>query len=127
MANTEPEAGKHQHWSYGTPVLKNGHYLLSTFGRYAISFVLGALTAAFVVGGKSRDLSDLLIWKGEVNATLQRMDAYGTNASKWMLAEETAKIQANTSKIEDLYKKVEPIGTMQSKIEDLRRDVPTKK
>src|SRR5438552_15573854 len=108
MASTEPEAGKHQqHWSHGGPVLRNGHYLLSTCGRYAISFVLGALTAAFIVGGKSRELSDLLIWKGEVNATLQRMDAYGTNASKWMLAEETAKIQANTATIEDWYKKLE--------------------
>src|SRR5207249_242622 len=107
------------------PVLRNGHYLLSTFGRYAISFLLGGLSAAFVFGTKSQNISDLLKWQGKIDATLERMDTFGTNASKFKLEEENGKIQSNVLAIADLQKKVEPIGTMQSKIERLERDMAT--
>ena len=127
MENNHPSHKPQQHWSHGAPVLKNGHYLLTTFGRYAISFLLGGLSAAFLIGGKTQNLNDLLVWKGEVNLTLQRMDRDGTNASRWKMEEEKAQITANKILIEDLQKRVEPIGVMQTKIERLERDMTTKK
>src|SRR5216117_1831023 len=113
MDNHPPQKQNH-HWSHGgPPVLKNGHYLLSTLGRYLISFLLGGLSAAFLFGSKSQNLSDLLIWKGKVEATLERMDRDGTNASRWNLTEERSTIASNKVLIEELQKKVEPIGAMQ--------------
>src|SRR5436190_2083948 len=119
MANNNPEPSKQQqHWSHSAPIFKNG-YMLSTFGRYIISFLLGALSAAYVVGGKSQNISDLLTFKGKTEATLERLDTFGTNASKMNIAEVNNRVNANTVAIGELQKKLEPLGTMQSKIERL--------
>src|SRR6267142_5281910 len=65
-----------------SPVFKNGGYAMSTIGRYAVSFLLGALSAAFMVGSKSQNINDLIAFKAKAEATLERMDTYGSNASK---------------------------------------------
>src|SRR6266436_9436169 len=90
MANHDPDQQKQHHFS---PVFKNGGYAMSILGRYAISFALGALSAAFFLGGKSRDVNDLIEWKGHmstlsnewkghIDTVIERMDSFGTNASK---------------------------------------------
>src|SRR6266705_6674059 len=112
MSHTEPEAGKQQHWSHGAPVLRNGHYLLSTFGRYAISFLLGGLSAAFIVGGKTRDLSELLVWKGEVIAYMKE-----ANNRFEKLDKDRWDIEQQSKDISDLKEKVKPIESMKGTIE----------
>jgi hypothetical protein len=104
----------------------NGTFWAS-WARQIIAFVFGALTAAFVVGGKSRDLSDLLVWRGAIDAEIQRMNNEGTRASKARVNEEAAQIQNNTNSINELLKKVEPIGAMQAKIERLQHDIDARK
>lgn len=95
--------------------------------RYVLSFLLGSLSASFFLGGKSRDISDLLIWKGSIDTEISRMNREGTNASRMKVEEERGQIQSNTNSINDLYRKLEPIGAMQAKIERLQHDVDTKK
>jgi hypothetical protein len=123
MADHISSQDKH-HFS---PVFKNGGYAMSTVGRYAVSFLLGALSAAFVVGSKTQNITDLIAFKGKTEATLERMDTFGTNASKMKVEEQNLRINGNTLAILDLQKRLEPLGTMQSKIERLERDMATKK
>jgi hypothetical protein len=104
----------------------NGTFWAS-WARQIIAFVFGALTAAFMIGGKSRDISDLLTWRGQMDATITRMDRDGTNASRFKVDQEQKQIQDNSAQIRDLQKAVEPIGAMQAKIERLQHDLDAKK
>src|ERR1043165_8073937 len=106
-------------------------YFSGVLLRYITSFLLGVISSAFFLGGKSRDLSELLVWKGtlgslsnewkaSIDSEIARMNREGTNASKLKVEEERNRIQANSDSITDLYRKTEPIGAMQAKIERLQ-------
>lgn len=100
----------------------NGTFWAS-WARQVIAFIFGALTAAFVVGSKSRDLSELLVWRGTIDSEIARMNNEGTRASKLRVDTEMQMINATRNDISDLYKRVEPIGAMQAKIERLQHDI----
>ena len=102
--------------------------------RIFLSFLLGAFSAAFFAGGKSRDLSDLLTWKGEVNTKFERiddefkiLDREGTNKSKWVDETQEREIQYNAGRITDLEKKSEQrqevINVLTGKVERLESEL----
>src|SRR5437867_4137605 len=114
MGNSDPTLGHHGVF----PFIRNG--AMSTIGRYLISFALGGLSAAFFLGGKSRDVNDLIEWKGHmsnlsnewkghVDTVLERIDRDGSNASRWRNEQEGARIQAIEVKTEELQKKMEAL------------------
>jgi hypothetical protein len=121
-----------------SPPQNGSKYFSGILLRYIVSFLLGVVSTSFFLGGKSRDLSELLVWKGTVNSLsnewkasidseISRMNREGTNASKMKVDQESKQIQGNSESITDLYRKVEPIGAMQAKIERLQHDIDAKK
>lgn len=117
----EHERQPHPHWK---PL--NGQFV-ATLGKYIISFLCGALVAAYTVGFKSSKLDDLLTWKGEATVQIKKMDDEGTRASRNALqneAKELARYEERIKKIEDA---VEKIGTMSYKIDELAAEVRSQK
>lgn len=102
------------------PVRGNGTFWAS-WARQIIAFVFGALTAAYVVGGKSEVLNDLTKRMAKVETVQERMDTTGTNRSHWRDDEQDRSILSNLAAIEELKKKIEPVGVMQVKIEKLEQ------
>lgn len=104
------------------PVRKNGNgHFWASWTRQIIAFVLGALTAAYVVGGKSEILSQVLVRVAKLEVLTERMDANGTNRSHWKDDDQERLITDNREAINELKKKVEPINVMQVKIENLEK------
>ena len=91
------------------------------------SFLLGAVSSAFFVGGKSRDLSELLIWKGEVTTRIDKMEREGTERSRWVNDNQTIEITANRARIATLETRAEQrgevINVLQGKVERLENDL----
>lgn len=106
------------------PIRGNGTFWAS-WARQVIAFVFGALTAAYVVGGKSEVLNDLTKRMAKVEAIAERMDTMGTNRSHWRDDQQDLKIGDNQAAIQELKKATEPIGVMQFKIEKLEQRIIT--
>ena len=104
-----------------------------TLLRIVISFAVGAISSSFLLGGKSRDVTDLLTFKGQATAKFEEMDRNGTNKSRWTDDNQTLEITANRAALLDLGHKVEQNGSMisviQSKVERMEselRDLETR-
>lgn len=102
--------------------------------RMFLSFLLGAISAAFFIGGKSRDVSDLLQWKGEAIAKLnqmaerfERMDSDGTKRSHWVYDQQSREIETNRARIVELERRAElrgeVINVIQGKIERIESEL----
>ena len=105
-----------------------------TLLRIAASFIIGAFSASFLLGGKSRDVSDLLAFKGEAIAQFKKYDERfdeinrnGTNKSRWTDDNQTLEITANRAALLELGRKVDSngamIGVIQSKIERIETEL----
>lgn len=94
--------------------------------RVFLSFVCGTLSAAFLLGGKSRDISDLQIWRTHVDTKLERMDKDGTNRSHWTDDSQSLQITANQTRLTDVEKRIEQqgekINVMQGKLDRIERE-----
>lgn len=95
--------------------------------KHAVSFLIGGLSAAFFLGGKSRDVSDLLTRVAKLETAQEIMNRDGTSYSHMKIDTERQMIDTNTTRINELYSKIEPIGAMQAKIEGLQRQIDAKK
>lgn len=115
-----------------TPFRKNGGKW-EPWLRLLLSFACGALSFAFLFGGKSRDLSDLLAWKDKADKTIdgiwiefKRMDKDGTNRSHWVDEQQASQINAFSARVAELERRIEQrgeqINVMQGKIERLERE-----
>ena len=105
-----------------------------TLLRIAASFIIGAFSASFLIGGKSRDLTELLTWKGEATAQFKKiderfaeLDRNGTNKSRWTDDNQTLEITANRAALLELGHKVDTNGSMinviQSKVERMEGEL----
>ena len=119
---TEPEQHKTPH--FGSKHYFNGTFI-ATAGRYIVSFLCGALVSAYVVGGKTQQLTDLIFWRGETEARMkiveksvgdnsyeiksEAKDAAAYDARLKKVEEQTAKIDTMIYKIDGLVKSVEEL------------------
>src|SRR5437868_15271279 len=105
-----------------------------TLLRILASFIIGAFSASFLIGGKSRDLTELLTWKGEATAQFKKiderfaeLDRNGTNKSRWTDDNQTLEITANRAALLELGHKVDTNGSMinviQSKVERMEGEL----
>lgn len=99
-----------------------------------LSFVVGAMSSAFFLGGKSRDLGDLLSWKGEattefrnIDERFKKMDREGTDKSRWIDESQENEITSNRARLLELEhisnQRAEVINVMQGKIERLEGEL----
>jgi hypothetical protein len=56
----------------------NKHATLLNMWRYAVSFVIGVIIAAFTVGTARQKVREISLWKDETAPRIERMDATGT-------------------------------------------------
>jgi hypothetical protein len=103
-------------------VIKGNHTSLwAAIGKLVVPFVVGIASTAFFVGGRSRDMSDLLKWKAEAATHIQKMDDEGTKAGKrgaesgW---KELGRFETRLKTAEDATRKID---TMALKIENLEK------
>ena len=86
-----------------------------------LPFAGSIVAAAFFLGGRSRDMGDLLKWKAEESVHIQKMDDEGTKAGKrgaesgW---KELGRFEARLKTTEEATRKID---TMLLKIESLEK------
>jgi hypothetical protein len=47
-------------------------------GKQALTFAVGVITAAFVLGGTRQKIHDMALWRDQVAPRIERMDSTGT-------------------------------------------------
>src|SRR6266446_9183881 len=105
-----------------------------TLLRILASFIIGAFSASFLLGGKSRDVSDMLTFKGKAEAQFAKIDEQfaeinrnGTNKSRWTDDNQTLEITANRAALLELGHKVDSNGALisviQSKVERMESEL----
>ena len=47
-------------------------------GKQVLSFLVGVIVAAFVVGSARQRVSDLVAWRAEITPKIERMDSQGS-------------------------------------------------
>jgi hypothetical protein len=101
--------------------IKNHTTLWAAVGKLVLPFMGGIIAAAFFLGGRSRDMGDLLKWKAEESAHIIKMDDEGTKAGKrgaefaW---KELGRMEARIKTTEEATRKID---TMLLKIESLEK------
>lgn len=133
MEETSPEQQTYSTNSKRSILRGNGDSKWETWLRIFLSFAFGAISTAFLLGGKSRDLGALLEWKSgleardgkfaQYDARFERMDREGTNKSKQTDQYQSEQISANLARIVEAEKKLDQISVMQGKIERLDGEV----
>ncbi len=98
--------------------------------RTFLSFIVGAMSSAFLIGGKSRDLSDLIAYKGEcisefkqIDERFKDMDKNGTNKSHWVDDTQEGEITQNRLRLIEVEHKIDQVNVMQGKIERLEGEL----
>lgn len=82
------------------------HATMVSIWRYAVSFVIGVIIAAFTVGTARQKVREISMWKDETAPRIERMDAKGT-LSFAHFHEEYLRTQARQEKkIEELDREV---------------------
>lgn len=89
--------------------------------KYVLSFVAGGLLTAFLLGGRTQQLADLLVWKGQMQAQVDTMNHEGTWASRQKLEEEAKDMGRFEVRIKKNEEAVEKIGTIIFKLEGLEK------
>lgn len=107
---------------------------LNSWIQVFLSFAIGAMSSAFFLGGKSRDLGELLTWKGEavaefkqVDDRFKKMDKEGTDKSRWIDENQENEITNNRARLLELEhvsnQRAEIINVMEGKIERLESEL----
>jgi len=59
--------------------LRNGSKeLWMGIGKQILSFIVGVVVAAFILGRNSQKINDVVVWKNEMAPRIERMDSKGT-------------------------------------------------
>ena len=115
------DRGQTSHGSHGQS-FRNGGWI-SSIGKQIVSFLLGALIAAFVFGGKTQQFNDLLVWKGQVDTTIATMNHEGTWGSQNALRADAKELGRTDERLKKVEESVGKVDTMLIKIEDLKASV----
>lgn len=99
--------------------------LWAAVGKVAAPFIVGVVSAAFFLGGKSQKnastIQEVLLWKAEVAPQIQRMDSKGTVAGERFSLEQGKELGRMEKRLEELEKDAKQIEAMKLKIEGLER------
>ncbi len=111
---------QHGAWSGVRSSVNGGHFLKSNFFIFLlgqiVTLVCGLVVAGTIYGRVTQQFTELEKWHIETAATISRMDTFGTNASKWAIADEYKRIEANTSAIRELQDQTRKLDVMAEKI-----------
>jgi hypothetical protein len=54
------------------------HSVWVNVGKQVLSFVVGVIAAAFILGRNSQRINDVVAWKAQIAPIIERMDSKGT-------------------------------------------------
>lgn len=115
--------------------------LWDSWVRIVSSFALGVLSTVYFLGGKSRDVSDLVAWKTtytleqatwkkSIEDDIKRLDREGTNKSKVMVEHQQKELERiagrqgiNEERISKLERADDAIPAMQQKLQRLEDEI----
>lgn len=97
--------------------------LWDSWFRLISSFALGVLSAIYIAGGKSRDVSDLVAWRGKVEAKLEAMDGLGTQFGRAKLEEHTRDLAKFEARLEHVEADTRHVEVLESENRRLTADV----
>ena len=83
-------------------------------GKQVLSFVVGVIAAAFILGGARQRVNDVYQWKQEMAPRIERMDSKGT-LSFDLFHQEYMRTQARQE---------EKVKELDKQVRDLERRVP---
>lgn len=130
-----PDNTQEHNWEHrGLGVLPKETPRWEGLAKGMVSFLFGIVSAAFLFGGKSHDLNDLLAWKIEVidefkniYTRMDRMEREGTSRSHWVDDAQSIGIAANEKRIAEIERKAEArtetVNVMQGKLERLEGEL----
>jgi len=87
----------------------NKHATLVNLWRYAVSFVIGVIIAAFTVGTARQKVREISIWKDETAPRIERMDATGTLSFAHFHAEYLRTQTRQEEKLKELEKEIKEL------------------
>jgi hypothetical protein len=94
---------------------ENAKELWLGIGKQALTFAVGVITAAFVLGGTRQKIHDMAVWKAEVAPRIERMDSKGTisfdifhNEYLRTQARQEERLKELEKEVKELLKKVDP-------------------
>ncbi len=112
----EHDPNKPHHWPR-----VNGH-TWANLGRIVISFLCGALIAAFVFGGKTQQFTDLLNWKLDTDVRLKVVEKQSNN-NEYDIKTETRDYAAMDVRIKKNEELTAKIDTIVYKVDNLTKAV----
>jgi hypothetical protein len=78
-------------------------------GKQVLSFVVGVIAAAFVLGSARQRVSDLTSWKAETGPRIERMDSKGTLSFELFHAEYLRTQHRQEEKLKELEKEIRTV------------------
>jgi hypothetical protein len=87
----------------------NKHAALVNIWRYAVSFIIGVIIAAFTVGTARQKVREISVWKDETAPRIERMDATGTLSFAHFHAEYLRTQARQEEKLKELEKELKEL------------------
>lgn len=84
----------------------NGRHFWIGIGKQLLSFAVGVIVAAFVLGSARQKMADMQKWKDEVAPRIERMDRTGTTSFDLFHAEYLRTQHRQEESLKDLDKRV---------------------
>jgi hypothetical protein len=75
-------------------------------GKQVLSFVVGVIAAAFILGGARQRVNDVYTWKLEMAPRIERMDSKGTLSFELFHAEYLRTQARQEEKLKELEKEI---------------------
>jgi hypothetical protein len=75
-------------------------------GKQVLSFVVGVIAAAFILGGARQRVNDVYTWKLEMAPRIERMDSKGTLSFELFHAEYLRTQSRQEEKVKELEKEI---------------------
>lgn len=91
--------------------------------RMFVSFVCGALTLSLFVGGKTRDIAELLRWQGEIQLWRDKVENEGTRWARFNTDQQKAINDNQSVRISTLEQHEEQHAVMRQKIDRMEEDI----
>lgn len=82
-------------------------------GKQVISFVVGIIVAAFILGRNSQRINDVVTWKGQIAPVIERMDSKGSlSFEHWLKGYE-----------KDQHRDEERLKALEAEVKQLQKDI----
>ena len=98
------------------------HAMWVGLGKQVLSGLVGAIVAAFILGGARQRMADVGSWKAEVAPRIERMDSQGTNSFQHWKGSYDKEQNQQYERIQKLETEVAHLEAMKYRIDRLEKN-----